>query len=70
MQQVLNEAVIAFEKDEVSVGTIIAYVNKIIVKAYNLVETLNDDVTAYAEILCYTVAADYLGAEYLTQCTM
>ncbi len=69
MQQALNEAAIAFEKDEVPVGAVIVCDNKIIAKAHNLVETLND-VTAHAEILCYTSAADYLGTKYLTQCTM
>lgn len=69
MQQALNEAHTAFEKDEVPVGAVIVCENKIIARAHNLVETLND-VTAHAEILSYTSAAAYIGAKYLTQCTM
>ena len=43
--------------------------DKIIARAHNLTEQLND-VTAHAEVQAITAAADYLGAKYLTGCTL
>jgi tRNA(Arg) A34 adenosine deaminase TadA len=40
------------------------YNNKIIARAHNQVERLNDP-TAHAEILAITSACSYLGAKYL-----
>ena len=53
MQQALNEALIAEENDEVPVGAIIVCNDKIIARAHNQVEQLND-VTAHAEMLALT----------------
>ena len=50
MQQALNEAKKAHEKNEVPVGAIVVCNNQIIARAHNLTETLND-VTAHAEML-------------------
>ena len=49
MKQALIEAQKAFEADEVPVGAVIAIDNKIIARAHNLTERLND-VTAHAEM--------------------
>ncbi len=65
----LNEAKIAFEKNEVPIGAIIISNNKIIAKAHNLTQCLND-VTAHAEIQAITSASNYLGAKYLHNCTL
>ena len=69
MQKALEEAQLAFEEDEIPVGAIITIDNRIIAKAHNLTERLND-VTAHAEMQAITMAAHYLGGKYLTGCTM
>jgi tRNA(adenine34) deaminase len=69
MQQALQQAKLAFEKDEVPVGAIIVLNNTIIAKAYNQVELLNDS-TAHAEILALTTAYNFLGSKYLPEATL
>lgn len=69
MKMALQEAKIAFDKNEVPVGAIIVYDNKIIARAHNLTETLND-VTAHAEMQAFTSAADFIGGKYLKGCTL
>ena len=69
MQQALNEAHIAEENDEVPVGAVIVCNNKIISRAHNQVEQLND-VTAHAEMLALTAAFNEMGAKYLEDCTL
>lgn len=69
MRKAFQEAELAFEKNEVPVGAVIVINNKIIARAHNLTETLND-VTAHAEMQAYTSAADFLGGKYLKNCTL
>ena len=69
MKKALQEAEVAFEKDEVPVGAVIVIGDKIIARAHNLTETLTD-VTAHAEMQAFTAAADYLGGKYLRKCTL
>ena len=69
MKQALHEANRAFEKEEVPIGAVIVSNNKIIARAHNLVETLND-VTAHAEMQAFTSAANMLGGKYLNECTL
>ncbi len=69
MKQALKEAGYAYEEDEVPVGAVVVCNNKIIARAYNQTEKLND-VTAHAEILAITAAANHLGAKFLTECTL
>lgn len=69
MKQALVEAKHAFDQDEVPVGAVIVCQNRIIARAYNLTETLND-VTAHAEMQAITAAANVLGGKYLTDCTL
>ncbi|MCF6350158.1 MAG: nucleoside deaminase [Flavobacteriaceae bacterium] len=69
MQKAYQEAEIAFHKNEVPIGAIIVCKNKIIAKAHNLTETLND-VTAHAEMQAFTSASDFLGGKYLKECTL
>ena len=69
MQEALKQAKIALEEDEVPVGAVVAYGNKIIGKGYNQVEKLNDP-TAHAEILAITAACNFLGSKYLDKCTL
>ena len=69
MKQALIEAQKAFEVNEVPVGAVIAIDNKIIARAHNLTERLND-VTAHAEMQVITSAANYLNGKYLSGCTL
>ncbi len=69
MRQALREAHLAFEKEEVPVGAVIVVDQRIIARAHNLTETLND-VTAHAEMQAITAAANILGGKYLTDCTL
>lgn len=69
MRQALLEAAEAARNDEVPVGAIIVVGDRIIARTHNLTETLND-VTAHAEMMAITAAADALGGKYLPQCTL
>lgn len=69
MREALKEAQKAFDKDEVPIGAVIVADNKIIARAHNLTETLND-VTAHAEMQAITAAANFIGGKYLTDCTL
>jgi len=69
MKQALSEAEKAFDKGEVPIGAVIACEGRIIARAHNLTETLND-VTAHAEMQAITAAASVLGGKYLIDCTL
>ena len=69
MKKALQEAEIAFEKGEVPVGAVIVIQDRIIARAHNLTEQLND-VTAHAEMQAITAAANFLGGKYLKDCTL
>lgn len=69
MKKALQEAEAAYEKGEIPVGAVIVIDNRIIARAHNLTETLND-VTAHAEMQAITAAANYLGGKYLQNCTL
>jgi len=69
MNMALREAETAFEKGEIPVGAVVVLDNKIIARAHNLTETLND-VTAHAEMQALTSAFHYLGAKYLNDCVL
>lgn len=69
MQQALQEARKAAEAGEVPVGAVVVCRDRILARAHNLTETLND-VTAHAEMQAITAAANALGGKYLTDCTL
>jgi len=69
MREALKEAKKAFDVDEVPVGAIVVCDNKIIARAHNYTEHLND-VTAHAEMQAFTSASNYLGGKYLNECTL
>ncbi|MBV8326911.1 nucleoside deaminase [Chryseobacterium sp.] len=69
MKMALQEAETALEKDEVPIGCVIVSNNRIIARAHNLTETLND-VTAHAEMQAITAAANFLGGKYLKNCIL
>ncbi len=69
MQQALTEAQKAFDAEEVPVGAIIVMNNRIIARAHNQVELLNDS-TAHSEILALTTAFNFLSSKYLPEATL
>lgn len=69
MKKALQEAEVAFEKKEVPIGAVIVVQDRIIARAHNLTEQLND-VTAHAEMQAITAAANFLGGKYLLNCTL
>ena len=69
MKKAFAEALQAFDEGEIPVGAVVVAGNKIIARAHNLTETLND-VTAHAEMQAITAAANHLGGKYLNDCTL
>lgn len=69
MKKALLEAELAFEKGEIPVGAVIVIQDRIIGRAHNLTELLND-VTAHAEMQAITAASNFLGGKYLHNCTL
>ena len=69
MSEALRLAAIAFEEGEIPVGAVVVAGERIIGKGYNQTEKLND-VTAHAEMIAITAAADHLGGKYLQDCTL
>ena len=69
MKEALKEAQKAHEKNEVPIGAIIVSNNKIIARAHNHCETLND-ATAHAEMQAITSASNFFGSKYLNECTL
>lgn len=69
MRLALQEAQKAFDKDEVPVGALVVMQNRIVARAHNQVELLNDS-TAHAEILALTTAYNFLGSKYLPDATL
>ena len=69
MRRALQEAQAAYEEGEIPIGAVIVCQDRIIARAHNLTETLND-VTAHAEMQAITMAANELGGKYLTDCTL
>ena len=69
MRKALEQARMAFDRDEVPVGAIVVCNDRIIARGHNLTETLND-VTAHAEMQAITAAANALGGKYLDVCTL
>jgi tRNA(adenine34) deaminase len=65
MGEALRQAAKAYEKGEVPVGAVIVRDGKIIARAFNQVEELND-ATAHAEMLALTQAENAVGDWRLT----
>lgn len=69
MRKALQEAELAYEEGEIPIGAVIVCRDRVISRAHNLTETLND-VTAHAEMQAITAAASQLGGKYLKDCTL
>ena len=69
MQQAYGEALAAYDEGEIPVGAVVVCNGRVVASAHNQTERLGD-VTAHAEMLALTAAADQLGAKYLDECTL
>jgi tRNA(adenine34) deaminase len=69
MNEAFKEAQLSLQHDEVPIGAVIVWNNRIIARAHNLVETLNDP-TAHAEMQAFTAATNTIGGKYLDACTL
>ena len=69
MRKALDEARIAFDRDEVPIGAVIVSHGRVIARAHNMTEALTD-VTAHAEMQAITSATSFLCGKYLTDCTL
>jgi tRNA(adenine34) deaminase len=69
MRKALQEADRAEAEGEIPIGAVVVCGDKIIARAHNLTERLND-VTAHAEMQAITAAANLLGGKYLSDCTL
>ena len=69
MQDAIRQAVKAYEADEVPVGAVIVRNGRVIARAWNQVEMLND-ATAHAEMLALTSAEAAVGDWRLNDCTL
>ena len=69
MQEAYKQALYALEEGEIPIGAVVVCHNRIIARAYNQTEKLND-VTAHAEVLAITAASNFLGNKYLHDCSL
>jgi len=69
MGKALQQAEIAYAEDEVPVGAVIVYKDRVIAKAHNQIECLTDP-TAHAEMIAITQAASYLKSKWLKGCKL
>ena len=69
MEEALKEAKIAYSLQEIPVGAIVVYNKRIITRAHNRKEELQDP-TAHAEMLALQKAARYLGTWHLENATL
>ncbi len=69
MAEALKEAGSALSQDEVPIGAVIIFENKIIARGHNLTEK-NSDPTAHAEMIAIKRAAEFLGGWRLHGCQL
>ncbi len=69
MKEALKEAEKAFAADEVPVGAVVVVNGRIISRAHNLTERLNDP-TAHAEMQAITMVTNMFGGKYLNEATL
>lgn len=69
MREALKEAKQALLKEEVPIGAVVVYENRVIGRGHNQVEMLQDP-TAHAEMIALTAATNALGKKWLNDSTM
>ncbi len=67
MSLAYQQAEMAFERDEVPVGAIVVFENRIIGRGHNLTESMHD-ATAHAEIIALSAAYKHFGDWRLENC--
>ena len=65
----LQEAEYALEKEEVPIGAVVVFENKIIGRGHNQTETLKDP-TAHAEMIAITAASNFVKRKFLDECDL
>ena len=69
MRMAIDQAYIAEENGDVPIGCVIVHENRVIARAQNQREQLQDP-TAHAEIIALTQAAEAIGSWRLEGCTL
>jgi len=69
MNKALLQAGLAASEDEVPVGAVIVYKDRVIAQAHNQIEQLKDP-TAHAEMIAITQAASFLKSKWLKGCSL
>ena len=70
MRMALTEAREAYNKSEVPIGAVVVSPRgRILGRGHNLTEALSD-VTAHAEMMAISAAAQALGGKYLSECSL
>jgi len=69
MNEAIKQADMALARDEVPIGAVVVCGGKIIARGHNMTQRLND-VTAHAEMIALTAAANHLNSKYLDTCTL
>lgn len=69
MRMALAEAREAYDRGEIPVGAVVVSRGRVVGRGHNMTETLTD-VTAHAEMMALTAAANTLGGKYLPDCTI
>ncbi|MDE6802222.1 MAG: nucleoside deaminase [Muribaculaceae bacterium] len=69
MRAALDEALRARDEGEIPIGAVVVAGGRIIGRGHNMTEALGD-VTAHAEMMAITSAAQTLGGKYLQDCTL
>ena len=69
MREALREAGLAASEDEVPIGAVIVWKDRVIAKGHNMTERLADP-TAHAEMIAITAATEAVGGKYLNDCAL
>lgn len=69
MEAALQEAEEALQEGEIPVGALVVRRRRVLARAHNQTERLGD-VTAHAEMLALTAAAEAMGGKYVHDCTL
>ncbi|MDR2886318.1 MAG: nucleoside deaminase [Rikenellaceae bacterium] len=69
MRQAINEARKAYSIEEVPIGAVVVWGERVIGRGHNLVESLQD-ATAHAEMQAITAASNTAGGKYLAECAL
>ena len=69
MKEAIAEAQKAFAADEVPIGCVIVWKDRVIARAFNRTEQLKD-FTAHAEMQAFTSASEFLSNKYLNECVL